>query len=129
MEGKARKYAASERKYMIAAITTTMSKFGPSGSLKSANIVREHTRDVSPRIINETFFDLKYMFVIILENLHVRYRVCKRQKWKKSVKKGNIRALLPGRLMVGREPLKLAILVRIQARQQPCETDRDAENR
>jgi hypothetical protein len=52
---------------MTAAITVTISKFGPSGSLKSANITLEHTIDVIAKISSETFFDMKYIFVIILE--------------------------------------------------------------
>ncbi len=46
-------------------MTMTMSKFGPSGSLKNENIALEHAIDVMPNIINEIFFDLKCIFVII----------------------------------------------------------------
>lgn len=56
------KYSAKDKKYRIAAITVTMSKFGPSGSLKKKNINLEHARAVIPKINNEIFFDLKYMF-------------------------------------------------------------------
>ena len=59
-------YATRDKKYTITAITITTSKFGPSGSLKNAKSVLEHTIAVSPRSINEIFFDLKYIFVIIL---------------------------------------------------------------
>ena len=54
-------YAARDRRYTTAAATVTMSKFGPSGSLKKKNMTLENTRDVVPNIINEVFFDLKYM--------------------------------------------------------------------
>ena len=43
-----------------------MNKFGPSGSLKSANITLEHTMAVMPKISNEVFFELKYIFAIVL---------------------------------------------------------------
>ena len=52
---------------MITAIPITTSKFGPSGSLKNKNITLEHAIDVIPKISNEVFFDLKYIFVIILD--------------------------------------------------------------
>jgi hypothetical protein len=60
------KYAATDKKYMIIAVTTTMSKFGPSGSLKSENKSLEQTRDVIPKISNGVFFDLKCIWVIIV---------------------------------------------------------------
>ncbi len=63
------KYTVKDKKYRISAITTTMSKFGPSGSLKSENSIFEHAMDVMPKISNEVFFDLKYIFVIVLQNL------------------------------------------------------------
>jgi hypothetical protein len=63
------KNTGKDKKYMIAAITVTTNKFGPSGSLKNKNIVLEHTMEVILRISKEVFFDLKYMFIIILENL------------------------------------------------------------
>ena len=50
---------------MVAAITVTMSKLGPSGSLKNTNSALEHTMEVMPKMINEVFFDLKYMVVIV----------------------------------------------------------------
>lgn len=53
-----------------------MSKFGPSGSLKNENIALEHAIDVIPKIINEVFFDSKYIFVIILENLRAGCLTC-----------------------------------------------------
>jgi hypothetical protein len=60
------KYTAKDRKYTIAAITVTTSKFGPSGSLKKKNIAREKIIAVIPNIINEVFFDLKYISIMIL---------------------------------------------------------------
>ncbi len=57
-------YAANERRYTNAAVTMTMSKFGPSGSLKKKNSALEHTRDVIPRSSNEVLFEL---------NISVRY--------------------------------------------------------
>lgn len=50
----------------MTAIIPTTSKFGPSGSLKSANSVLEHMSEVRPRIMSEYFFDTKNMFVGIL---------------------------------------------------------------
>lgn len=47
---------------MTPAKTVTIKRFGPSGSSIHKNIVREHTRDVIPKINSETFFDLKYIF-------------------------------------------------------------------
>lgn len=63
------KYIGKDKKYTIAAMPITTNKFGPSGSLKNKNIGLEKTRDVIPNISNEIFFDLKYIRVIILENL------------------------------------------------------------
>ena len=53
--------ANRDTKNKIAANTTTMSRFGPSGSLINANVALEHNNAVIPRISNETVFDLKYM--------------------------------------------------------------------
>lgn len=50
-------YITKDAMYKMIAIPTTMSRFGPSGSLKNTNSNRESVRDVSPRIIAETFFD------------------------------------------------------------------------
>ena len=54
-------YIPKDKKYMIIANTVTIKRFGPSGSSKKKNIVLEHMIDVMPKIINEIFFDLKYM--------------------------------------------------------------------
>ena len=62
-------YTARDKTYMITAIPITISKFGPSGSLKKKNISLEHAIDVIPKISNEIFFELKPIVVIILENL------------------------------------------------------------
>jgi hypothetical protein len=43
----------------------TTNKFGPSGSSKNTNMVLEKTMEVKPRIIKETFFDIKYISLII----------------------------------------------------------------
>lgn len=59
------KYVAKDRKYMTTAITITTRRLGPSVSLKNKNIALEHTMAVIPKISNEIFFDLKYMFLII----------------------------------------------------------------
>lgn len=61
-------HAAKDAKYRITAMTIIMSRFGPSGSLKDKNIVLEHAIAVMPKIINEAFFDVKYMLVIIIES-------------------------------------------------------------
>lgn len=52
---------AKDKKYTIMAIPVTMSKFGPSGSLKNKNSILEHRIAVMPRMSNEKFFDLKYI--------------------------------------------------------------------
>lgn len=59
------KYTVKDKKYTTSAITVTISKFGPSGSLKNTNIILEQTIDVMAKISNEIFFDLKYIVVII----------------------------------------------------------------
>jgi hypothetical protein len=61
-------YAAKDTRYITAANTITINKFGPSGSLKSENVNLESTRDVKPKIINDVFFDPKFIIVIILKN-------------------------------------------------------------
>ena len=50
---------------MITAIPVTISRFGPSESLKNKNSILEKIIDVIPKISNEIFFDLKYIFPII----------------------------------------------------------------
>jgi hypothetical protein len=45
-----------DKEYIITAITVTIKRFGPSGSLKNENITLEHTRDVIPKISSEVFF-------------------------------------------------------------------------
>jgi len=42
----------------MAASATTMSKFGPSGSLRRAKKALEHARAVMPRMINGFLFDI-----------------------------------------------------------------------
>ena len=59
------KYSAKDKQYTIPANTVTTSRFGPSGSLKNENIGLENTIAVIPSMINEIFFDLKYIFTII----------------------------------------------------------------
>jgi hypothetical protein len=56
------KYIARDKKYMITAITVTIRRFGPSGSSKDNSIILEHIIDVMPKISDEIFFDLKYIF-------------------------------------------------------------------
>jgi hypothetical protein len=66
-----RVYAAKDRKNKTAANTTTINKFGPSGSLKSANVPLEMRRDVITNISSEVFFDMKciLLFYYILSKL------------------------------------------------------------
>ena len=59
-------YTARDNKYTTRAKPATIKRFGPSGSLKNANSALEHMRAVMPKIINEVFFDWKYIFVIIV---------------------------------------------------------------
>lgn len=59
------KYTIKDIQYKIPAATITISKLGPSGSLKNQNINLDKETDINPRIIKEVFFELKYMFVIL----------------------------------------------------------------
>lgn len=52
---------ANDKKYMIAAITVTTRRFGPSGSSKKKNIVLEQIIDVMNKIKSGILFDLKYI--------------------------------------------------------------------
>ena len=61
------KYAAKDKKYTSIATPATMSKFGPSGSLKNKNSALEHAKDVAAKIATEIFFEIKYIAVIVLE--------------------------------------------------------------
>lgn len=58
-------YAAVDKIYTASAITATIKRFGPSGSLKKKNNIREQTIAVAAKITNEIFFDLKYRFVVL----------------------------------------------------------------
>lgn len=60
------KYAAVDNKYTISARTVTIKRFGPSGSLKKKNSIRELIMAVTANIISEIFFDLKYRFAVLL---------------------------------------------------------------
>ena len=53
------KYPSKDKTYTVTANTVTMSKFGPSGSLRNEKNALEHTIAVIPNISNEVFFDLK----------------------------------------------------------------------
>jgi ribosomal protein S3AE len=55
------KKTTKDKKYTIVAITVTIRRFGPSGSSKKKNIVREQMREVIARINNEIFFDVRYI--------------------------------------------------------------------
>lgn len=55
------------KKYIITAITITTRRFGPSRSSRNQNIVLDTKTDVIPRISNEIFFDLKYIFLSIYQ--------------------------------------------------------------
>lgn len=57
---------------MIAAMTITTRRFGPSGSLKNENITLEHAMDVIPKISNDVFFDLRYMFCNYIDTSFVK---------------------------------------------------------
>jgi hypothetical protein len=56
-------YDARDKKYTIPAVTTTIRRFGPSGSLKKKNIAPEDMRAVIPKINSAVFFDLKFIFL------------------------------------------------------------------
>ena len=59
--------STKDEKYKTTAKTATMSRFGPSGSFKSAKNALEHMIDVNPKIIWEALFDLKFMLVYCFE--------------------------------------------------------------
>ena len=59
-------YAAKDKKYTAIAKAATIKRFGPSGSLKKKNSILEQMMAVAPNMINEIFFDLKYIFAILL---------------------------------------------------------------
>ena len=67
IEGPNKYTTKVDKTYTITAIPMTMSKFGPSGSLKNQNIALEHAIAVIAKISNEVLFDLKFIVVIILE--------------------------------------------------------------
>lgn len=56
------KYTIKDSRYTAPANTTTISKFGPSGSLKDKSSALENTSDSIPNISKEIFFDLEYIF-------------------------------------------------------------------
>jgi hypothetical protein len=49
---------------MAAAMTRTIKRFGPSGSLKKKNIVLEHTVAVRPRVSSVLFFDIDFIVLV-----------------------------------------------------------------
>ena len=59
-------YAANDKKNTAIARPATIKRFGPSLSLKNKNSIQEQMMAVAPNIINEIFFDLKYMFAMLL---------------------------------------------------------------
>lgn len=61
------KYTGKDNEYTIAAVTKTISKFGPSGSLKNMNIALEQRIDVIPKMSSAVFFDFKCILQIILK--------------------------------------------------------------
>jgi len=72
------KYAPKDKKYRIAAIPVTTSKFGPSGSLKNTNIILEHASAVIANISSEVFFDVKYISsLLVLINFYAKHSYLK----------------------------------------------------
>ena len=61
------KYIDKDKKYIIAANTVTIRRFGPSRSLKKKNIVREQRRDVRARI-RRVFFEGRDMGEVYRRN-------------------------------------------------------------
>ena len=59
-------YTAADKKNIASARHVTIKRFGPSGSLKRKNSSLEQMIAVTANIINETCFDLKYKFVVLL---------------------------------------------------------------
>ncbi|MHB1316459.1 MAG: hypothetical protein ACYCZW_01210 [Minisyncoccota bacterium] len=58
---KLEKYIIKDKEYTITPIPITTRRFGPSGSLIKTNINLEIKTDVINNIINDIFFDLKYI--------------------------------------------------------------------
>jgi hypothetical protein len=58
-------YAATDKKYTANAKAATIKRFGPSGSLKKKNSILEQMMAVTPNMINEIFFDWKYIFAML----------------------------------------------------------------
>ncbi len=58
-------FTAKDTKYTMTAIPVTISRFGPSGSLKSKNIALEHKIAVTAKISKGVFFDLKYIGIFM----------------------------------------------------------------
>jgi len=59
-------YTAQDSKNKASAKPPTIKRFGPSESLKRKNNSLEQMIAVTANIINETCFDLKYKFVVLL---------------------------------------------------------------
>ena len=62
--GALKKYTAKDKRNIMTASPVTISKFGPSGSLKSKNINLENRVDVAPNSSKGILFDLKYEIFI-----------------------------------------------------------------
>ncbi len=56
------KYTIQDKKNKTNAIPITTTRFGPSGSLKSRSSILDKISDVTAKMSNEIFFDLKYIF-------------------------------------------------------------------
>ncbi len=52
---------------MAIANPPTIKRLGPSVSLKKKNNILEQRMAVTPKITNEIFFDLKFMFMVLLD--------------------------------------------------------------
>ena len=65
MEGL-KTYAAKDKRYMTIARAVTIRRFGPSGSLKKKKRILEQMMAVTANISNEIFFDLKFIFGILV---------------------------------------------------------------
>ncbi len=59
-------YAAKETKNTPSTITVTIKRLGPSGSLKKKNNSLVQMMAVTANMINDSLFDLKCKFVVLL---------------------------------------------------------------
>jgi hypothetical protein len=79
------RYATEDKKNTARAITATINRLGPSGSLMKKNSNLEQIMAVAASISSEIFFDLKYRFGVrlsiavtmsVFTNINILQRMC-----------------------------------------------------